>query len=95
MRRLMILLALGLMALLAACGGTASAPTATSQPQGYSAPTVSAPTTAPQPTVEANVPAATPVATPDIQKIVNPQPDDWSRGPKDAKVTIIEWGDFQ
>ena len=36
-----------------------------------------------------------PVATPDIAKIVKAQPDDWKRGPDGAKVTIIEWGDFQ
>jgi len=33
--------------------------------------------------------------TPDIEKIVNPQPEDWQIGAKDAKVTIIEWADFQ
>ena len=38
---------------------------------------------------------AQPVATPDIANIVKAQPDDWKRGPDDAKVTIIEWGDFQ
>jgi hypothetical protein len=53
---------------------------------------VQPPTAAPQTTPVA---AGTPQATPDIQKIVNPQPDDWKRGPDSAKVTIIEWGDFQ
>ena len=38
---------------------------------------------------------AKPVATPDIAKIIKAQPDDWKHGPDNAKVTIIEWGDFQ
>ncbi len=76
---------------LAACGGGASAPAATAQP-----PTQSKPTAAAQPAVVATAPAAaTPAPTPDVEKIVNPQPEDWSRGPQNAKVTIIEWGDFQ
>jgi len=29
------------------------------------------------------------------EQVVQPQPDDWVRGPETAAVTIIEWGDFQ
>jgi len=29
------------------------------------------------------------------EQVVQPQPDDWVRGPATAAVTIIEWGDFQ
>jgi len=29
------------------------------------------------------------------EQVVQPQPDDWVRGPETAVVTIIEWGDFQ
>jgi cyclophilin family peptidyl-prolyl cis-trans isomerase/protein-disulfide isomerase len=80
-----------LMVALVACGGSAAAPTATVQPPAQSTPTIAAP-----PAVVATAPAAaTPAPTPDIEKIINPQPDDWSRGPQTAKITIIEWGDFQ
>ncbi len=94
------LLLLLLAAALAACGGGANAPAPTTEsfagavtPQAAQ-PTVTQPTEVQPPTV---VPQTTPVAaaTPDIQKIVNPQPDDWKRGPDGAKLTIIEWGDFQ
>ena len=43
----------------------------------------------------ASVPVPTGTTAPDIAKIVKAQPDDWKRGPDGAKVTIIEWGDFQ
>jgi hypothetical protein len=43
-----------------------------------------------------NTPEVTqPAATPDLEKVIKAQPDDWKRGPDGAKVTIIEWGDFQ
>ncbi len=29
-----------------------------------------------------------------MEKVIN-QPDDWKRGPDNAAVKIIEWGDFQ
>jgi hypothetical protein len=49
-----------------------------------------------EPATAVSQPEATkPVATPDIAKIIKAQPDDWKRGPDGAKVTVIEWGDFQ
>ncbi|HZY45472.1 MAG TPA: thioredoxin domain-containing protein, partial [Anaerolineae bacterium] len=37
----------------------------------------------------------TPAPTPDIEKVINPQPDDWTRGAVSPTVTFIEWSDFQ
>src|SRR3974377_410118 len=94
MRRSIVLCAALLGFWLAACapastpapGPTGTAARATSAPQ----PQATGPATA------ASKPAATqPGATPDLSKIIKAQPDDWKRGPDDAKVTIIEWGDFQ
>lgn len=48
----------------------------------------------PSPSPEAT-PAGTPPATPDLQRILFPTPEDWSKGAAEARVTIIEWGDFQ
>ena len=94
MRRSIILFAALLGFWLAACAPAstpAPAPTGAAGP----APTASQPK-ATEPVTEASKPeAATPAATPDISKIVKAQPDDWKRGPDGAKVTIIEWGDFQ
>ena len=94
MRRSIVLFAALLGFWLAAC-----APAGTPAP----APTAAAAqaTTAPQPkatepaTVASKPDATEPVATPDIDKVIKPQPDDWKRGPDGAKVTIIEWSDFQ
>jgi len=94
MRRLTVLFAALLGLWLAACA-PASAPAPA--PTGTAAPA----TTAPQPqatepaTAVSKPEAAQPVATPDIAKTIKAQPDDWKRGPDGAKVTIIEWGDFQ
>jgi cyclophilin family peptidyl-prolyl cis-trans isomerase/protein-disulfide isomerase len=92
--RFIALFAVLLLVVLAACTGT-SAPATT--PSG-AAPTIQ-PTSAPAQNTPASVdtpqPAPTAGPTPDIQKVINPQPDDWSIGPKDAKVTIIEWADYQ
>src|SRR5450759_5721101 len=46
-----------------------------------------------QPTTAAAVP--TPGPTPDMAKVINSQPDDWTRGAVSPTVTIIEWSDFQ
>ncbi len=101
MRYFTVWLVLLLAVALAACGG-ASTPAPTPQSSsGYNAqatqpaaiPATSAPQT--QVTAPATSEPTQPAATPDIQKIIRPQPDDWKRGPDGAKVTIIEWGDFQ
>ena len=83
--RFIAMLALLIAAGLAACSsGTntpASQPTNPPAAQATTAPPTAAP--------------AKPAATPDIEKILKAQPEDWKHGPTDAKVTIIEWGDFQ
>jgi hypothetical protein len=94
MRRSIVLLMALLGLLLAAC-----APASTGAPATTS--TAIQATSAPQskvtePATAVSQPEATkPVATPDIAKIIKAQPDDWKRGSDGAKVTIIEWGDFQ
>ena len=76
MRRSIVLFVLLLGLLLAACAPAGTPAPATSQPQ----PTADnmQPTTAPQATEPAiNTPEpAAPVATPDMEKVLNPQPDD-------------------
>jgi len=108
-RRLIIMLVAVLTLILAACTpASAPAPAPTQPPNGFSATQA---TSAPQAQVTesataTNVPATAapaatapaitaPAATPDLEKITKAQPDDWKRGPDGAKVTIIEWGDFQ
>ncbi len=85
--RFLPLLALLASVTLVACGSGASTLAPASQSTNTPAAQVTA---APQATVPAQ-----PAATPDIEKILKAQPEDWKRGPADAKVTIIEWGDFQ
>lgn len=85
-------------AALAACGGSKSLATPTSAPaESTATPAISiapqATTVAPAPTSAADV--TTPVPTPDIEKVINAQPDDWSRGAISPTVTFIEWSDFQ
>ena len=94
-RSLMIVLAALFAVLLAACApANTPAPAPTNPPQKTDG--AKATDVPPAPTAVANTPqATTPAATPDIQKIVNVQPDDWKRGPDSATVKIIEWGDFQ
>ncbi len=94
MRRSIVLVTALLGLSLVAC-----APASTLAPTSTSAAALA--TSAPQSTATESAtavsqPAATqPAATPDIAKIIKAQPDDWKRGPDGAKVTIIEWGDFQ
>ncbi len=90
MRRLSVLFVALLGLLLAACA-PAPAPSSTT-----AAATRNPASQATEPATVVSQPGATePVATPDIAKIIKAQPDDWKRGPDGAKVTIIEWGDFQ
>ncbi len=95
MRRIAVLLAALLGLLVSAC-----APADTPVPVPTSTTAQATNTPRPEATREPAKPigqpeATKPVATPDIGKIIKAQPDDWKRGPDGAKVTIIEWGDFQ
>ncbi len=82
-----VLVALGL----AACARPAPGPGGAGTPTALPSPTPS-----PSPEATAAAPAtATPPATPDLQRILFPTPEDWSKGAPDARVTFIEWGDFQ
>ncbi len=92
MKRLTWLVAFGAL-LVAACSPP---PAATPEPTASEATTAPAATSQPLPT-QATGPAA-PTSTPELparEQIVQPQPDDWVRGPQTAAVTFIEWGDFQ
>ena len=75
-------------------------------PQTASTPEVPTPNTPEPPAAtEQAVPSAqagtdNPTAAPPTpqytrEQVVLPQPDDWVRGPDTARVTFIEWGDFQ
>ena len=99
MRKLIFPLLLVVMVLTSACGGAATqAPT--SQPTERTAPTVvvsestdSAPT---GPEAGCTVVSRRPTPGPTQQSIFPPVgEDDWAKGPADAKVTIIEYSDFQ
>jgi hypothetical protein len=75
--------------------GLAACARPTPGPGGAGTPTAP-PSPSPSPEATATVPAATaPSATPDLQRILFPTPEDWSKGVPDARVTFIEWGDFQ
>jgi hypothetical protein len=100
-----------LVVLLAACQSVASSPTVTPeeqvQPSEVSSPTElpPLPEVSPTPTegraanqAEANctVVSRQPTPGPTQQSIIPPVSEtDWVVGPEDAKVTIIEYGDFQ
>ena len=86
-RTIIMLVALVLLALLsAACAPAASVPVPTQSPaKATDAPATNVPTAqataASTPT--ANTPdAAEPVATPDIEKVIKPQPEDWKLRPR-------------
>jgi hypothetical protein len=95
--------------LLVACQSAATSPTADQPDQGSEAETVTDPPPLPEvsPTPaaenvevqgEANctVVSRQPTPGPTEQSLVPPvDAADWAHGPEDAKVTIIEYGDFQ
>ena len=91
-KRLAWMLAIGLTMGVACSPKSASAPTTASTE-------IAAPTATPQPIPSAEAgpsnPTAAPASTPTREQVVQVQPGDWVRGPADAAVTIIEWGDFQ
>jgi hypothetical protein len=101
--RFMMLATAGLVLLLAACGQATDTPTAAASPTAMdlATPTSVAEATeaVPEPT------AAFPTPNPNPECVAAPIPedpnippvtaDDWSQGPDDAQVTLIEYGDFQ
>jgi hypothetical protein len=109
--RFMMLAAAGLVLLLTACGPATPLPVAeaTDTPTAAASPTPSDVAT-PTPVAEATetVPepaAAFPTPNPNPECVAAPIPEDpnippvsadeWSQGPDDAQVTLIEYGDFQ
>lgn len=67
-------------------------------PQTAATPDSSTATSVPLPlpteAIGPDAPTATP-NTPTREQVVQVQPTDWVRGPENAAVTFIEWGDFQ
>jgi hypothetical protein len=108
--RFTMLAAAGLVLLLAACGPATPLPeaAATDTPTAAS-PTASdlaTPTSVAEAAETVSEPtAAFPTPNPNPECVVAPIPedpnippvtaDDWSQGPDDAQVTLIEYGDFQ
>lgn len=96
-----------LLLLLAACGGNQQAETpATAEPAAEeptaqaATPTAQAaePTEAPAPTdqIQASGPAVCePVEVPENPFIAQVSDKDWVKGPENAAITLIEYGDFQ
>ena len=101
--KLKLIALIALLGLLAACAPAATPPSPTptmapaeATPSAVPPTPVSAPPTQAPPTEAVSpTPAGTPLPTPDMEKIVNPQPEDWKFGPEGAAVTFIEWSDFQ
>ncbi|GBD10056.1 hypothetical protein HRbin22_02319 [Candidatus Thermoflexus japonica] len=85
MRRILPIITAGFLIALAACARPTPAPTPAPSPTASPSPSPS-----PEPAA-----GATPAATPDLQRILFPRPEDWSKGAAAARVTFIEWGDFQ
>ncbi len=81
MKRLTWLAVITVLAVACSPQNTPGAPTATPPPLPTEPAGPPAPTTAPQQITR--------------EQVVLPQPDDWVRGPDTARVTFIEWGDFQ
>jgi hypothetical protein len=114
-KHLMVVAAIGLIPLLAACGSAKPSPTdeatpvasaATASPTASSSP-ANTPTPIAEETAEAvaEPEAAFPTPNPNPECVAEPIPedpnipavtaDDWSKGPEDALVTLVEYGDFQ
>ena len=114
-KHLLIVAALGLIPLLAACGKAAATPTpeatdeptaAVASPRPESEATPAAAPASEEATEIAPEPeAAFPTPHPNPECVAEPIPEDpnippvtadeWSKGPDDALVTIVEYADFQ
>ncbi len=121
-QRWVVLIAVGLTALLAACGPATPSPVAVAQPTNApqaaavpptatNAPAAATPTVA-QGAAGTAIAAASPAAT-EAFPTPNPKPqctavpitadpnikpvaaDEWSKGPANAAITVVEYGDFQ
>jgi protein-disulfide isomerase len=85
-------------AVLAACAPFARAPTATPTPAptGTITPTVVVATVTPTPTTAPTLIPPSPTAVPTPASLFPPVTEsDWQQGPATARVTIVEYGDFQ
>lgn len=106
-----VLISVFLAACQSAAGSPTTQPSATAEPQEDTPTAASSPTVETAPTAtqeepteqvenpqEANctVVSRQPTPGPTEQSIIPPVSEsDWTHGPEDAKVTIIEYGDFQ